>query len=245
MALHGRQGTASELVANMPAAFKQMQKKRKKMMKKDEDEEEEDMEYNMKDSKYMEEYEDEDEDEDMEYNTANAAKKAKGQAASGSQFWRLYQGALNAGHSEDEAFAMASSKVTGGSKKGKGKGKMKANTMQEWLASAPPEAQSVWNNAVEIHERAKHALIERLVANAAQADVARARKVLDAKPLDELETLAALLPEPAANQTVTVPAGMAPLYIGQGPVISNSRPQVDPDDCLQLPVWNESTAAAK
>lgn len=68
-------------------------------------------------------------------------------------------------------------------------------TAQEWLASAPPEIQSVVRNALVKEREEKLRLVERLTANVAEDRREAHAKKLAGKPLDELRELLELMPE--------------------------------------------------
>ncbi len=87
--------------------------------------------------------------------------------------------------SEDEFTGKASTKA---------KGMPPGMNMRQWLGQAPPQARSIWNNAVKVHNARKNELIGRLVANTAEGQRDRAVAVLNRKELEELELLASLIP---------------------------------------------------
>lgn len=79
-------------------------------------------------------------------------------------------------------------------------------TMQQWLAAMPPEAQPVWNSAVELHNQSRLALIEQLTANMQGDAKNAASQVYSAMPLDQLKVLVMALPpvQNAQQQNATV-----------------------------------------
>lgn len=103
-------------------------------------------------------------------------------------------------------------------------------TMNEWLQAMPPEARSVWQNAVEIEKRERATLVGKLTANVTGDARTRLTKRLNGKPLDELRDLLAMVPEPAPT------ADDYPAYYGAagGPPTTNAK---DDSDNV-LPVFN-------
>lgn len=70
----------------------------------------------------------------------------------------------------------------------------KGKTMEAWLADMPPQAQSVWNTAMETFNREKTSLVEQLVANMQGEARDQATGIYNAMDVNQLKVLVAGLP---------------------------------------------------
>lgn len=109
-------------------------------------------------------------------------------------------------------------------------------TTDEWMDSAPAEIQSAVRNAMAIEAQEKEQLIGQLTANVSDDGKTAASALLKSKPLDELRSLLALLPEPQeSNQHPTSN------YAGAGPVGQRTPVDNAEDDVLPLPTMSFSS----
>lgn len=104
-------------------------------------------------------------------------------------------------------------------------------TAGEWLASAPPEIQAVVGDALKLKQQRKAAMIENMVGNVKGPGKTKLAERLSAKSLEELQELAALVPN-----RVSRPSPEAPSYFGAAVPVYNAAPA--PDEILDLPVIN-------
>lgn len=100
-------------------------------------------------------------------------------------------------------------------------------SVDEYVAAAPEGIREVLNHGLRVHKATKEALIGKIMANKRNKF---AKNQLEAKSLDDLEGIAALVAEeaPAANGTVAN-------YAGQGEVANNGVADEEP---LPIPVMN-------
>jgi hypothetical protein len=119
---------------------------------------------------------------------------------------------------------------------------VKPVTVNEWMATAPPEIRSAVSNAMQIEAREKGMLIEQLTGNVAEDSKAGVLQVLNTKSLDELRILSSLVPQPAEVTNTSGYAPAAPLYFGASAPTSNGRREAmsaaEKNDILPLPVVN-------
>lgn len=111
-------------------------------------------------------------------------------------------------------------------------GNAKPQTMQEWLKTAPPEAQRIFNNALAIENAEKLKLIEAITANEQNPYT---EEQLKAMTVDALRPIAQLAGA-TVNQQPT------PLYGGAATPVDNlgGRPKNwDAEDVLLMPTMNE------
>jgi hypothetical protein len=98
-------------------------------------------------------------------------------------------------------------------------------TNAEYLASAPPEVRAAIQNSIQIVQREKEGLVNRLIANVQEPKERETHSArLLQKPMDELTYLVSLLPP------VTTFNQSPPLFIGNGgapPVVNQSTPDED------------------
>lgn len=134
-------------------------------------------------------------------------------------------------------------------------GQPKQMTDEEWLASVPPTFRAVIQNAQRIEAKGRADLIEKLTANVAADKKEATVKVLNAKPLEDLELMVSLLPEKTTtNSTVNrlLEGQRKPLFTGAAAPTSNQGDEVvnnksgkettnnaeADDDLLMLPTYN-------
>jgi hypothetical protein len=106
-------------------------------------------------------------------------------------------------------------------------------SFDEWMKAAPKELQSVVRNAMAIEAREKGALVEKLVANAADDPAKEAARVIfNQLTIEQLQPLVSLMPkvEEKPEQSVSTFFGSV------APLTQNSK--ADEDDVLPLPVMN-------
>lgn len=115
-------------------------------------------------------------------------------------------------------------------------------TEAEWLASAPPAVRSAVMNSMAIEQRERRQIVERLVANSAEAERAAHRERLTAKPLAELQFLDTLIPKaaPAREFDDLDRLGAVPNYTGAAPAVNAGGRDEEPD---LLPAFYEDEAA--
>jgi hypothetical protein len=94
-------------------------------------------------------------------------------------------------------------------------------TAQEYVDNSPPEVREVLNAAMRIHKEKKNGLIEQILANARNKFT---KEALQAKPLDEIENLAA----------IAVPVD----YSGQGGSVTENEQKAP--EALEMPTLNYS-----
>ena len=120
----------------------------------------------------------------------------------------------------------------------------KEMSTNEWMQAAPPDVREAVQNSLVIVKREQSAIVQKLVANVANAET---KKTLAArlmqKPLEELRDMLAMIPAaPTHNAQQTQPdySGAA----GYNDVVGN-RDQADKDDILPLPTinWAEEAKA--
>ena len=111
----------------------------------------------------------------------------------------------------------------------------KPQTAEEWMKTAPQEIQNTLRHAQGIEAREKTLLIDRLVTNATDKDMAR--KMLGDKSLADLQGLLTLVPQE------TQPTETLPSYLGQSVPAHNVQPELDQNDILGLPVVNYAKEA--
>lgn len=118
-----------------------------------------------------------------------------------------------------------------------------APSMDEWMASAPPEVQAVVNAAMKNLSTEKTQIIERLVANLGN-DAAKeaARKAYAKMSNDELKVIAGTQTVPAMNLGAYAQLlGGGANYMGAGAPLVGSNQRVDnsaDEDILPLPTMN-------
>jgi hypothetical protein len=143
-------------------------------------------------------------------------------------------------------------------------------SMQDWLKSAPPEAQAVWNNVVKIERDERQRHVAALTANCQNEQIRQsAAKVYGAMSLEQLRPLVAaqvqnveqtsLLTAPFPGAIGQQPAPsygglmnpLAPVYLGQGATtnqmvpshtpVENAQGFIDDDNAiLEMPTVNFS-----
>ena len=101
-------------------------------------------------------------------------------------------------------------------------------TDEEWMAQASPNVRAAVQNAMQITQREKDELIQRLTANLEGADKTKVFDRMKDKELDELRDLVLLAPE-AAKPTAN--------YFGAStPTAPATNKQDEPDEELPMPV---------
>lgn len=103
----------------------------------------------------------------------------------------------------------------------------KGKTMEAWLADMPPQAQSVWNTAMETFNREKTSLVEQLVANMQGEAKDQATGIYNAMDVNQLKVLVAGLPprqEESHRPVVNYFGAAGPVH---SPVI-NEEPLLSP-----------------
>ena len=88
-------------------------------------------------------------------------------------------------------------------------------TIEEFFAAAPPEVLEVFNEAKKISEGRKVALVDRLIANAADEQKEQLKTTYNGMATSVLETLASALPQetPEDNQAQNYFGTPAPAQI--------------------------------
>ncbi len=109
--------------------------------------------------------------------------------------------------------------------------KDKPQTTEEWMKSAPGEVQSAVRNAMDIETKEKSQIIEQMTTNVDDGSKELVVKRLQAKPLDELRDLSALVPIKPIDPCTSS-------YFGAALPASNQLAQDDKDDILPLPTCN-------
>ena len=102
-------------------------------------------------------------------------------------------------------------------------------TVDEYIAAAPEGIREVLNHGLRAHKLAKETLIGKIMANKRNKFT---KDQLEAKSLEDLEGMAALVAEDAPVENVTVAN-----YAGQGEVVDNSAEE----EPLPIPVMNFSS----
>jgi len=111
----------------------------------------------------------------------------------------------------------------------------KPATEEEWLASAPPSIRSVVANAMRLEQGQKAVIVDRLVANVAEAQREAMKTKYMAKSLDELNEIASLIPQ-IPGQTNN---SSAPLFVGFNHQTNNAKGNAHSEaDVLTLPRIN-------
>jgi hypothetical protein len=87
---------------------------------------------------------------------------------------------------------------------------VKPTNQGEWLALMPPDAQAIWNSAVQVHEEKKAELIGRLTANASEPYKTQITEIYKGMGLPQLQALAAALPPAHESPPYQAPAYTAP-----------------------------------
>lgn len=100
----------------------------------------------------------------------------------------------------------------------------KVKTMDQYIADAPVEMQSVLRNSVGLHQKEKARLVAGIVANKQNTFT---KETLESKDLQELTALAAL---------AAVPAAPVASYIGNQEPVTNA----DAEEPLELPTTNRA-----
>ena len=110
----------------------------------------------------------------------------------------------------------------------------KPQTMEQFVAAAPPEFRDVIINGVAAHEEAKAKHIETIVANKANQF---SKEFLVTKPLAELQGLAAIAG--AAEPATSGAPGTVPMFTGQS-TPAGAAPVINEDDSepLVMPTMN-------
>lgn len=117
--------------------------------------------------------------------------------------------------------------------------------MQEWLASAPPQATEIWNNALRIHINEKKNLATRLTNNIANPEQ-RTRMLKsfmsDKYTMNSLKDLVACMPTFNRQQSTDMDEGLLPMFLGSnaGDAVNNSDTSTvkAEEDSLPLPTMN-------
>ncbi len=123
-----------------------------------------------------------------------------------------------------------------------------SKNMAEWLAEMPPEAQAVWNTAVEIEQSAKTQLITQLTANCSCGESKKnAAAIYEKMTVPQLRVLAKAVPKPVTNQHRPAPRptdySLAGIEVGSQDQINNAA--ADEANILDIPVMNFDNPLAR
>lgn len=141
---------------------------------------------------------------------------------------------------DDDEFEKKSEKGA----KVKGDKKIVGN-MQEWLATAPPQATEIWNNALRIHINEKKNLATRLTNNIMNPDQRKRMFkdfMSDKYTVNSLKDLIACMPTFNRQQSNDIDEGLLPMFLGSnaGDAVNNSDATTvkAEEDSLPLPTMN-------
>jgi hypothetical protein len=131
-------------------------------------------------------------------------------------------------------------------KESKVKGDKKiVGNMQEWLATAPPQATEIWNNALRIHINEKKNLATRLTNNIMNPDQRKRMFkdfMSDKYTVNSLKDLIACMPTFNRQQSNDIDEGLLPMFLGSnaGDAVNNSDATTvkAEEDSLPLPTMN-------
>lgn len=115
-------------------------------------------------------------------------------------------------------------------------------TIQEWLATAPPEAKAIWNSAVEVEKGERNRLADLLTSNSSSPEAAK--EVYLTMDISKLRALESAMPKKAVantkDSTDETPSFYFPGAVG-GATTTNAE-DAEPD-VLPLPTINWSDLA--
>ena len=113
------------------------------------------------------------------------------------------------------------------------KKKKEPQTAEEWMKSAPKEIQTAVQNSMDIVEREKTILIEKLTANLEGEVREQHSKRLQERSLEDLHSDLALLPQPQGEEATHNVS-----YAGASTPASSASKSFDENEFLSLPVLN-------